>query len=202
MNASPELNIDAFFDNIILSYETRIHNIQTAFQSSENISASSLTLFDCVHHSLFNLKQERDVISARLCESLAKNGSLRKKDYHHMMSGILDILNKKEAEAEIAFLSFIENQKGTAQSLRNSLLEIKEIASPEATEKITSLKAQLSAIAVLQETRKENVMNTFLHFQQLHIRMMDCLENLLKKGDHIQVQDVKKAKEQISKEIN
>ena len=96
MSSRPELNIDVFFDDIINSYETRIQKIQTAFQSSENITESSHSLFDNVHNSLTGLRKERDMLNSRLCETLAKKGSLRKKDYNTMMSGILGVLDERE----------------------------------------------------------------------------------------------------------
>ena len=201
MSSLPELNIDGFFDNIITSYENRIQKIQTAFQSSENISESSHSLFDNVHHSLDDLKKEREILNSRLCETLAKKGSLRKKDYHSMMAGILNTLDEKEKEAESQFLLFIEAQKETVESLKGSLLGLKDIPSENTGEKIILIKEQLSQISKLQELRKETVMNTFLNFQQMHNRMKECLENLLEKGDHILVEDIKKAKEQIIKEI-
>lgn len=202
MNTRPDINIDGFFDSIINSYESRIQKIQTAFQSSENITESSHSLFDNVHSSLNDLRKERDLLNSRLCETVAKNGSLRKKDYNTMMSGILNTLDEKEKEAESQFLIFIEAQKETAQSLKNSLLGIKDITSPDVNEKITIIKEQLSQISKLQEMRKETVMKTFMDFQQMHNRMMECLENLLEKGDHILIQDIKKIKDQIINEIN
>jgi hypothetical protein len=202
MNPRPALNIDVFFGNIITSYESRIQNIQTAFQSTENISESSHFLFDNVHYSLNELKKERDILNFKLCENLAKNGSLRKKDYNMMMSGILSALDEKEKEAETQFFSFIEAQKATAQSLKNSLLDIKDITSQDNCEKISIIKEQLARISRLQEIRKETVMKTFLEFQQMHSKMMTCLENLLEKGDHIMVKDIKKVKEQIINTIN
>ena len=202
MNARTNINVDGFLENILTSYEERIQKIQTAFQSSENIVESSHSLFDNVHNSLNGLKKERDILNFRLCESLAKNGSLRKKDYHTMMSGILNALDEKEREAESQFLTFIEAQKETAQSLKNSLLSIKDITSQDASEKITIIKEQLSQISKLQEMKKETAMKTFMDFQQMHNRMMACLENLLEKGDHILIQDIKKIKDQIIKEIN
>ena len=202
MNTQPELNIDAFFNNIISSYENRIQKIQTAFQSSENITESSYFLFDNVHSSLNDLRKERDLLNSRLCETLAKKGSLPKKDYNTMMSGILDALDEKEKEAENQFLNFIEAQKETVQSLKDSLLGIKDITSPDANEKIKLVKEQLSRISELQEMRKEMVMKSFLDFQHLHNRMTECLGNLLKKGDQILIQDIKMIKDQIIKEIN
>ncbi len=79
MPTHPAVNIDHFLGNIITSYESRIQNIQTAFQSSENITEFSHSLFDNVHQSLNELKKERDSLSSKLCENLAKKGSLRKK---------------------------------------------------------------------------------------------------------------------------
>jgi len=202
MSNQTQLNIDGFFENIINSYENWIQKIQTAFQSSEDITESSYFLFDNAHHLLNNLKKERDILNTRLCETLAKNGSLRKKDYNTMMSGILGALDEKEKEAESQFLNFIEAQKETAQSLKNSLLGIKEILPQDNCEKISIIKEQLSQISKLQEMRKKKVMKTFLDFQQMHNKMMACLENLLKNGDHILIQDVRKVKDQILKDIN
>jgi len=202
MRTQPELNTDSFFDNIITSYETRIQKIQTAFQSSENITESSHFLFDNVQNSLNELKKERDILNSRLCENLAKNGSVRKKDYNTIMSGILTVLNVKEKEAERQFLNYIEAQKETAQSLKNSLLGIKDITTEDTNDKIITLKKQLSQITNKQEKEKETVMKTFTDFQQMHNRMIGCLENLLEKGDNILIKDIRKNMDQILKEIN
>jgi len=201
MNDRSESNIDGFFDKIISSYETKIQKIQTAFQSSETITESSNSLFDKVHNSLNDLRKERDLLNFKLCETVAKNASLRKKDYNAMMSGILSALDEKEKEAENQFLIFIEAQKETAQSLKNSLLSLKDITAQDSKEKITTIKEQLSQISELQEMRKESAMKTFIDFQQMHKKIMECLQLLLKKGDHILIQDIKKIKEQIIKEI-
>ncbi|NQU88819.1 MAG: hypothetical protein HQ541_24000 [Mariniphaga sp.] len=202
MKTQPELNIESFFDNILATFETRIQKIQTAFQSSENITESSYSLFDNVQNSLNDLKKEREILNSRICENLAKNGSLRKKDYNTMMSGILGLLNEKEKEAERQFLIFIEAQKETAQSLKIGLLGIKDIPSEDTSEKITDIKEQLSQISKKQEKRKEMVMKTFTDFQQMNNRVMECLETLLEKGNNIMIQDIKKVIDQINKEIN
>ncbi|MFA5819220.1 MAG: hypothetical protein WC854_08080 [Bacteroidales bacterium] len=202
MSTAPEINLNGFLTDITTSYESRIQKIQTAFQSSENITESSHSLFNNVHNSLNGLTKERDILNSRLSETLAKNGSLRKKDYNTMMSGILDIIDEKRREAESQFLNFIETQKETTQSLKNGLLGIKDITSPDALERISIIKEQLSQIPKLQEMRKEKVMKTFMDFQKIHNRMMECFEKLLEKGDHILIKDIKKVKDQIIKEIN
>ena len=202
MSMKAEINTDGFFDNIISSYETRIQKIQTAFQSTENITESSHSLFDNVQNTINELKKERDILNSRLCENLAKNGSIRKKDYNTIMSGILTVLNEKEKEAERQFLNYIEAQKVTAQTLKNSLLGIKDITTEDSTDKIITIKKQLSQISNKQEKEKETVMKTFTDFQQMHNRIIGCLENLLEKGDHILIKDIRKNMNQILKDIN
>ena len=202
MKTQPELNIDGFFDNIITTFEKRIQKIQTAFQSSENITESSHSLFDNVQNSLNDLKKEREILNSRICENLAKNGSLRKKDYNTMMSGILGLINEKEKEAEKQFLDFIETQKETAQSLKNNLLTLKDINSQDANIKIAAIKDQLAQISKQQEKRKEAVIKTFTEFHHIHNRMIESLETLLEKGNHIMIKDIKKVIDQINKEIN
>ena len=202
MNMQPDLELDSLFSNIISSYESRIEKIQTAFQSSENITEASHSLFDNVHNSLHNLKQERDVLNSRLCEILAKNGSLRKKDYNTMMSGILAVLDEKEKEAETQFMSFIEAQKETAQALKISLLGIKDITSDDNCEKISIIKEQLSQISKLHEVRKATVIKAFMDFRDMQNKIMLCLKNLLEKGNDIHVQYIKIVTRQIIKELN
>ena len=202
MNTTPKVDLDSFFKSIITSYEDRIQKIQNAFQSSENITESTHNLFDHVHHSLSNLKAEREMVNSRLCEILAKNGSLRKKDYNTMMSGILGFLELKEKDAESQFSNFIESQKDTAKILKNSILDIKDMASPDGAQKISIIKEQLVQISQQQESSKQAVIKTFMDFQQLHNKTMEYLENLLEKGDQIVIHDIKKIKDQIIKEIN
>ena len=201
MNTRPNLKIDSFFNNIISSYETRIQNIQTAFQSSESIMESSYSLLDVVHNSLTDLKRERDILNSRLCQTLAKNDSLRKKDYNTIMSELIGLLDEKEREAESQFLKFIEDQKHTALLLRNSLLGIKDIISEDNCEKISIIKEQLSQISDLQENRKKTVLKTFIDFQKTNTRMMECLETLIEKGDQILIRDIKNIKNMVMKDL-
>jgi predicted RNA-binding protein with EMAP domain len=202
MSTVSETNLNGLLTDITTSYESRIQKIQTAFKSSENVTESSHLLFDNVQKFLNNLKKEREILNSRLSETMAKNGSLRKKDYNLLMTDVLELLDKKELETEKQFLNFIKDQKDTTQSLKNSLLDIKDINSQETSEKITIIKDQLSQISKLQGMRKEAVIKSFTDFQQMHNRIMEYLGNLLKNGDKVQIKDIKLIKNQIIREIN
>jgi galactokinase len=202
MNSTLQPGMNRFFENVIESYEERIHKIQTAFQSSEKITESSHTLFDSVHHALNDLKKERDSLNCRLCEALAKKGSLRKKDYYTLMSGILSLLESREQEAEQQFLLFLENQKQTAQLLKNSLLGLNDITSGESGEKIRQIRHQLTEVTRQQEENKQILKKTFTDFQNLHNKLMESLESMLKKGNDIAVQDIKSIRERFIHDMN
>lgn len=202
MSIQPNIDVDAFLENIMSTYESRIHKIQSAFQSSATLTESSHNLFENVQHTLTDLKNNRALLNNKLCETLAKNSSLRRKDYNLMMAGILDAVDEKEKEAEGLFLSFIESQKQTAHELKESLLSIKDIASNDTAQKILMIKDQLAQISKKQETYKERIMKTFTNFQQLHNKMIESLEKLLEKEGHIILQDLKNIKDQINKEFN
>ncbi len=118
-----------------------------------------------------------------------------------MMTDVLDLLDKKELETENQFLNFIKDQKETTQSLKNSLIEVKDINAKETKEKISIIKEQLSQISKLQGMRKEAVIKSFTDFQQMHNRIMEYLGNLLKNGDNVQIKDIKLMRNQIISEV-
>jgi hypothetical protein len=186
---------------VINSYRDRIRKIQTAFQSSENITESTHLIFANVQNSLNTLKKEREILNSKLSQAMAKNGSLRIKDYNLMMRDVLNLFNEKELDTEKQFFYFIEELKEATQSLKNRLLDIKDADYQHTSEKITIIKAQASHITELQGSRKEKVIKSFTDFQQMHNRVILNLEDLLKKGDSVSVKDIKFVKNKIIREI-
>jgi urease accessory protein UreE len=81
-------------------------------------------------------------------------------------------------------------------------LDIKDVNYQQSSEKITIIKQQVSQITELQGSKKEKVIKSFTNFQQMHNRVVLNLEDLLKKGDDIQVKDIKFIKNKIIREIN
>jgi hypothetical protein len=186
---------------VINSYRDRIRKIQTAFQSSENITESTHLIFANVQNSLHTLKKEREILNSKLSQAMAKNGSLRIKDYNLMMRDVLNLFNEKELDTEKQFSYFIEELKEATQSLKNRLLDIKDADYQHTSEKNTIIKAQVSHITELQGSRKEKVIKSFTDFQQMHNRVILNLEDLLKKGDSVSVKDIKFVKNKIIREI-
>jgi hypothetical protein len=193
---------NSLLEGVINFYDDRIRKIKTAFQSSEDITESTHLIFANVQNSLNSLKKERETLNSKLSQAMAKNGSLRIKDYNIMMSDVLDLFNEKELDTERQFFSFIEELKEATQSLKNRLLDIKDADYQQTSKKITIIKEQVSQITELQGSRKEKVIKSFTNFQQMHNRVVLNLEDLLKKGDDTQVKDIKFIKNKIIREIN
>jgi polyhydroxyalkanoate synthesis regulator phasin len=193
---------NSLLEGVINSYDDRILKIQTAFQSSEDITESTHLIFANVQNSLNSLKKERETLNFKLSQAMAKNGSLRIKDYNIMMSDVLNLFKEKELDTETQFFYFIEELKKATQSLKNRLLDIKDTDYHQTSEKITIIKEQVSQITELQGSRKEKVIKSFTDFQQMHNRVILNLEDLLKKGENVQVKDIKFIKKKIIREIN
>lgn len=193
---------NSLLEGVINFYDDRIRKIKTAFQSSEDITESTHLIFANVQNSLNSLKKERETLNSKLSQAMAKNGSLRIKDYNIMMSDVLDLFNEKELDTETQFFSFIEELKEATQSLKNRLLDIKDADYQQTSKKITIIKEQVSQITELQGSRKEKVIKSFTDFQQMHNRVILNLGDLLKKGENVQVKDIKFIKNKIIREIN
>jgi hypothetical protein len=176
----------------------RLQKIQDAFQSSENINESCHYLVDRVEDSLESLKERRVDVSSKLCDVLAKKGSLRKKDYNSIMDDIYMMLDEKENNAKTQFINYIEDQKEFTQSLKDIIISVTGHSGESKYEKYGLLQAELLEIAQIQEKRKKTVIEILTDFQEMHKKVMTYLESLLEKGDNITIRDIKKAKYIIS----
>lgn len=189
------------FESLIQSYETRIQNIESVFCKSDDLTQSSYTLLQDFTSSIKNYRAERDTINSLLQENLAKNVSLRKKDYNRMMSDILDKLDEKEQEAEKQFKQFIEEQKAMTQFLKKGVFEIKDHIQENNRERIKVFREELDRISTELEAKKELVIQEFFDYQQMHRLIIEKLKMLLAKGDQVFVHDVKEVHRTLISEI-
>jgi|GEM_PF-936461 len=93
--------------DLIASYETRVDAIGT--------------IIDNTYHVLDDFKDKRAKLSTQLKETLAKRGSLRKKDFDRMINGILLNQEEKEKEVKQSLKHFLREQKKEAFELKDAL---------------------------------------------------------------------------------
>ena len=97
-------------DHIVSSYEARIQSVASLFDTTHQILRG-------FQESLLDMKQERETLNAELRESLAQNESLRRKDFNHMMQGILTAQEGREREVRTLLNRYLDEQKQMAQDL-------------------------------------------------------------------------------------
>lgn len=191
MKTTPLNDMNDFVEDLVISYEARLNKMGSIFSTTEAISESSNHLFNDFHNSIQDLRDERGKLNFNLRETLAKNGSLRRKDYDRLMKQILMFLEEKESEAEEHFCNYIEGQKLMAKTIKTGLLDISEARSKNTSNKIKEFKQGLESISREQETRKDFVMKQFLSFQEIHNNVTNKFNGLLKNIEEVRVKDIK-----------
>jgi hypothetical protein len=171
-------------ENIISSYEARIQSIEAFFETTGQI-------FQGFQESLLSTRAEREKINNQLRESLAKNGSLRKKDFDGMMSVISSYLDQSEQEVRQLSHRYLREQTKLVQQLRESLRNFKDALTEGQTEKVRELQTLIKEILTRQDESKIEVTSKLKEFQQGQQQTSEMLKDLLAKGEKLRIRDFK-----------
>jgi hypothetical protein len=171
-------------NNILHSYEARIQSIGSMFDSTHQI----LQGFQDI---LLNTRQEREKSSLELRESLAKNESLRRKDFDSMMQNILSIQNKREKEVRNLLNSYLNEQREMAQELRDNFIGFKESLAKSDAQRLNAFQDMIKEIIAKQDKRKEEVTSGLKEFQKKQNMLSARLKELVAKGKELRIRDFK-----------
>ena len=171
-------------DNIISSYETRIESVEALFETSHQI-------FQNFQDCLFDTKQEREKINNQLRENLAKNESLRKKDFDQMMSVISSHQDQSEREVKSLSKTYLTEQTRLARELREGLRSFKDALAKGEAQRVREFQTLIKEIFAEQEKRKEEVVSKLKEFQKEQQGMAKMLKSLLAKGRELRIRDLK-----------
>lgn len=170
------------------SYESKVESIRflidTAYRAVRDANTDLTAAF-----------REREEVSTRLKEILAKNCSLRKKDFDAMMDDVMQLLESKRVELEIEqkrleeiLKDYLSRERVRLALMRNKVLEADE----------KNLYAVLKEIRDEMENEADRILGTFMDMEQ-RLRTFNKaikglnqkLKNLLKKGELLRTEDVK-----------
>lgn len=169
-------------------------------------------IFDTIYQILqsfqeyFLVKQEREMVKGKLRENLAKNNSLRRKDFDNMMEGILSTLDRKEEELIYLSNNYLSNQKKTWQALGENLTNMKgTLAHEEEEEEEEEGRIFQGMVKDIFFNQSENggkeVTHKLKEFQKEHQKMIDSLKALLVKREEVRLRDFKSTVENIRRNI-
>jgi len=163
-------DIKRLTNEVVFSYESRISEVGI--------------IIDNTYRILEEFKTKRNEMSNQLKENLAKEGSLRKKDFDSMMEEILSRQDEREKQVKDLLRIFLEEQKEVAQTIKKNLAEGEKV-------RIDDFKKILQDIQTRQKARENKVSIALMTFQKEYKEMAESLHNLLNKGEAIRIKDFK-----------
>ncbi len=171
-------------ENIVSSYETRIESVETLFETTYQ-------LLQGLQDSVLDTREEREKIHDQLKESLARNESLRKKDFDSMMSVISSHQDKEEQEVRNMSKSYLNEQNNLIHELRESLRNFRDALAKGESQRVREFETVIKGILVKQEKRKQEVISKLREFQKEQQETSETLRNLLAKGKGLRIKDLK-----------
>lgn len=171
-------------EKVISSYEARIRSVEAFFEATGQI-------FHDFQESLLSTRQEREKISSQLRESLAKNGSLRRKDFDKMMNVISLHLDESEQQVRKLSQEYLGEQTKLMQQLREGLRDFKDALTEGQAQRVKELQPLIKEILTKQDESKNKVTSKLKEFQQGQQQTSKMLRDLLAKGGELRIRDFK-----------
>ena len=171
---------DSILENVISSYEARIQSIGVLFEATGQIIQD-------FHESLFSTRAERGKINGQLRENLARNASLRKKDFDRMMSVISSHIDQSEQEVRELFKRYLREQAKRVQQLREGLREFRDALVAGRADKVKELHTLIKEILSQQGESKNTITSKLEKFQQGQRQTSKMLKGLLAKGEKLRI---------------
>jgi hypothetical protein len=171
-------------ENVIASYESRIQNVEALFETTHQILHG-------LQESVLDTRQERAEINEQLRDALAKNGSLRKKDFDNMMSVISSGQDQEEREVRDLSKNYLSEQTNLVHELRERLEQFRDALAKGEAQRVKEFQIAIKEIFAEQERRKEEVIAKLKEFQQEQQETAKMLRNLLAKGRELRTRDLK-----------
>jgi hypothetical protein len=171
-------------DSIISSYVVRIQSIEAFFDTTGQI-------FQDFQDSLLNTRTERGKINSQLRESLAQNGSLRKKDFDRMMGVISSYIDESEQEVRQLSQKYLNEQTKLVKQLREDLKEFKDALTEGHAQKVKELQILIKKILSKQDENRNDITSKLKEFQQGQQQTSKMLRDLLAKGEKLRIRDFK-----------
>jgi metal-responsive CopG/Arc/MetJ family transcriptional regulator len=177
----------------ITSYEEKIESVNVAFDEAGLI-------FGEFHESVTDIREERERIKAALRDTLAKNESLRRKDFDAMMGIVLSSQEQREREVKAMLAGYLAQQKEMAGKLREHLNSFRNSLVTGEAERLQRFQTLIREILGEQETRKAEITERLKAFQKEQSVLAVTFRELLSKGRELRIKDLKSTLRQFGAE--
>jgi hypothetical protein len=179
--------------DLITSYESRIATVEELMTTAYQATVTSDGSFDV-------LDEERERLKTGLQKTLAKNCSLRRKDFDRLLEGVLSDANKKRGAIEEErsrvrekVKGYLNDQKQLANNLRQRLIELAQ----EKTDK-SGLDTVIGNIRAMYGDKGQRLFAMLRDFQ-LHLEVFRReqeeinrkLQRLVDRGESLSLEDLR-----------
>src|SRR3989337_2090469 len=151
--------MQVFLNNIVSSYETSVRNMGAILDTNHNI-------LEGFQDSFLDRKQEWEKLNAELRKILAKNESLRCKDFDNMMQAIFSPQYEEEREVRNLISSCLNEQKEAVNTLRDNFIRVKDAIVTGETERVKEFNIQHRERIAQQIERRDEVHNILDRFRK------------------------------------
>ena len=179
--------------DLITSYESRIASVEELMTTVYQATVTSDGNFDI-------LDEERERLKAGLQKTLAKNCSLRRKDFNHLVEAVLSDSNKTRGAIEEErsrvrekVKEYLNDQKQLANNLRQQLVELAR----EKTDK-NGLDTVMGNIRAMYEDKGQQLLAMLRDFQlhleafrREHEEINRKLQRLADRGESLSLEDLR-----------
>ena len=172
-------------DQIVSSYETRIQSISTLFDTTHQVLQG-------FQDSLLDTREERGKLNEELRENLAKNKSLRRKDFEHMTEGIISAQNEREKEVRDLLNTYLNEQRAMARDLKENLGKFRDSLGEGEVQRVKEFQQMIKEILAKQTGRKDEVISKLKEFKKEQKMLASRLKELLAKGRDLRIKDLKR----------
>ncbi|MCJ7729286.1 MAG: hypothetical protein MUO27_05350 [Sedimentisphaerales bacterium] len=174
----------SFVEDIFSSYETRMRSVESLFETTNQILQG-------FQDSVLDTRQEREKISGQLKENLARNGSLRRKDFDNMMSVVSSYQDRQGQEVRNLSRNYLREQADLVQELRENLRNFTDALAEGEAQRVKEFHSLITGIFARQEQRKNEVVSKLKEYQKDQQDTARMLNELLAKGRELRTRDLK-----------
>lgn len=178
------LDSDNFVDSVFCSYEARVQNVERFLETARNV-------FEQFDNSLLNVRHEYDEISEQLRDNLARNGSLRKKDFDDMMRVVSADQDQRGREVRDLSRKYLDEQAQLIQELRRRFRDFTGALAEGEIAKVTECHRAISDLFTRQQQCSNDVVSRLNESRQEQQQTAGMLRDLLAKGRELRIRDLK-----------
>lgn len=178
------LNVQNAVEEIISSYEERLQSIGFIIDNTQMVLGE-------FQESMSNTKQEREKLKIELRDTLARNESLRKKDFDTMMNTILLSQDDREREVRGLLNSYLTEQRDMARTLRENLGSFRGSLNRDNIDRVKEFHQMLQDILTKQEERKMEITTKLKTYQKEQSDLSCTLVELISRGRDLRTKDLK-----------